>query len=82
MVRRFREQGARKTGLRDSLIDIYSHWWVQSDGKIQETSRSYQCHKCFGMKPTQRGKNLPVPSTTITFNENEDELLFESFVLY
>ena len=82
MVRRFRELGARKTGLRHSLIDIYSHWWVQSDGKIQANSRSYQCHNCFGKKPTQGGKRLPGPSTTITFNENEDELLFESFILY
>ena len=34
MVRRFRAHGARKTGLRDCLVDIYSHWWVQSDARI------------------------------------------------
>ena len=82
MVRRFRELGARKTGLSDNLIDIFSHWWTQSDGRIQASSRGYQCQTCFELKPKQRGRKHRDLSHTIVFNENDDELLFDSFILY
>ena len=82
MVRKFREHGARKTGLKESLIDVFCHWWVQSDGKIRAASRNYQCHNCFNLEPTRRSEIRPNPSPTINFIENDDDFLFEKFILY
>ena len=82
MVRRFRQLGARKSGLKENLIDVYCHWWAQSDGKIQASSRNYQCQNCFDVKLTKRGKTLPAPTYQISFTENDDDSIFEKFILY
>ena len=81
-VRRFREPGSRKMGLKECLYDVYSHWWATTDGKIRAASRSYQCQKCFESKPSTRGRNLPGPSPAVIFDEMDDESLFESFILF
>ena len=82
MVRRFRQLGSRKMGLKECLYDVYSHWWAATDGKIRAASRSYQCQKCFESKPSTRGRNLPGPSLAVIFDEIDDESLFESFILF
>ena len=82
MIRRFRDLGARKIGLRENLIDVFSHLWAQSDGKIQAASRNYQCQNCLHTKPSKRGSNLPALSTTIIFTENDDDALLETLILF
>ena len=59
MVRRFREHGSRTFGLKECLIDEYTHWWANSDGRIQAVSRTYQCQNCSALKTTRRMNNLP-----------------------
>ena len=81
MIRRFRDLGARKIGLRENLIDVFGHLWAQSDSKIQAASRNYQCQNCLQIKPSKRGINLPALSTTVTFTENDDDALLETLIL-
>ena len=82
MVRRFRQHGARNQGIKECLIDVYCHWWAQSDGKIQSASRTYQCQTCSDFRHSKKSKRVLETPNTTDFNANDDDTIFESLTLY
>ena len=81
MVRRFRQHGARNQGIKECLIDVYCHWWAQSDGKIQSASRTYQCQTCSDLRPSKRSSRVIETPNTTDFNANDDDTILESLTL-
>ena len=82
MVVRLRQHGARNQGIKECLIDVYCHWWAQSDGKIQSASRTYQCQTCSDFRPSKRSTRVIETPNTTDFNANDDDTIFESLTLY
>ena len=78
MVRRFQDLGARKMSLKESLTDVYTHWWVQSDGIIQDCARTNQCQNCWqiGTSNNSRRDNLG-QFQHIDLIGNDDEWIFK-----
>ena len=82
MLRRYRELGARKCGLKENLTDVFMHWWTQSDPSIQAEARVSQCKKCFEYYHTARYcRKASTHKTTNRFIGNEDDWIVESFFL-
>ena len=82
MVRRFRELGARKCGLKENLTDVFTRWYVQSDPTIQAEARVYQCKNCFQLYHTSRSCKRKAPGpVSMDFLGNEDDIIVESFFL-
>ena len=81
MIRRFREHGARKSGLRENLEDTFRHWWIQTDPKIQSSLKQYQCQTCTKHK---NSKNTSITTSTyspIDFIGNDDENIYSNLLL-
>ena len=85
MVRRFRELGTRRMGLKECITDVYTHWWIQSDGKIQACARPNQCRNCWKTNPTTfpgpLGNNISKDISRVDFIGNDDNWIFESLLV-
>ena len=86
MVRRFRELGSRRMGLKESITDVYTHWWIQSDGRIQACARENQCRNCWKISPTSnigamRNNNADEISRVDFIGEDSDDLIFQNLLL-
>ena len=60
LVRRYRERLARKTNLRDNLIDVFSRLWARSDPVIRSREMQHECTKCQGIGNSSMGCPLRV----------------------
>ena len=86
MVRRFRELGSRRMGLKESITDVYTHWWIQGDGRIQACARENQCRNCWKISPTSnigamRNNNADEISRVDFIGEDSDDLIFQNLLL-
>ena len=85
MVRRFRELGTRKMGLKENITDVYTHWWIQTDGKIQACNRENQCRNCWKINPISNsgalGNNFSNDISTFDFIGNDDTEIFENLLV-
>ena len=72
-------------GLKECITDVYTHWWIQSDGKIQACARPNQCRNCWKINPTlipgPLGNDISKNISRVDFIGNDDNWIFESLLV-
>ena len=79
-LRKFRELGARKCGLKENLVDVFTHWWIQSDPTIQSIARDYKCNNCFELYHTKRSCQKNKGFKTKRLFEVQDDYILNEFL--
>ena len=81
MLRRFRELGARKCSVKDNLVDVFKHWWAQSDPRIQSVARVYKCSNCLLFYHTKRSCRIRSNYLASSFEDIDDDTIYASFLM-
>ena len=72
-------------GLNECITDFYTHWWIQTDGKIQACNRENQCRNCWNINPISNsgalGNNFSNDISTFDFIGNDDTEIFENLLV-
>ena len=85
MIRKFRVLGSRNMGLKETIRDMFTHWWIQTDGRIQACARTNQCNNCWRVGTRSHLGSARITHTNdmprIDFIGNDDAWIFENLLL-